>query len=289
MASAKEFKKKIKSTANTRKITRTMEMVATARSKRALDRAKATAPYFQTLSGIIRSMVQSGTVTHPFLTRAGDVKRTILLVVTANRGLCGGYNTNVLHLTERWLAAEKAAGREVDVYLVGKKGIGRFRFLKIAAIKSYTHIDDKVNFQDARAIAEEFMRRYLAGEVERVVVISTRYLSSSVQKAQETELLPITPERLEKHAEGETAEYIFEPDRETILKTLVPHAVTGLLYRLFLEATVSEQIARRIAMKLATDNAEEMIKLYTRMYNRQRQAGITQQITEVVTGAQALE
>jgi F-type H+-transporting ATPase subunit gamma len=289
MAKGRELKGRIKSVENTRKITRTMEMVATARSKRALDRAKGTAPYFQTLSEIIRSMAQAGTIAHPFLKRAENVKRTLLLVITANRGLCGGYNTNVLHMTERWLAAEKAAGREVEIYLVGKKGINRFRFLKITAIKTYTHIDDKVTFQDAAAFAEEFMRRYLAGEAERVVVISTRYLTASTQKAQETELLPVEPEKLEKQAGAETADYIFEPDRETILKTLVPHAVTGLLYRLFLEATVSEQIARRIAMKLATDNAEEMIKLYTRMYNRQRQAGITQQITEVVTGAQALE
>lgn len=295
MPSSKEFKKKIRTTANTRKITSTMEMVATARSKRAQNRVQATTPYSNKLSEILSSLAAAGTVSHPLLTPAEKVERSILLVVTGNRGLCGGYNTNVLSQAEKWMAREQQAGRETDLYMIGRKGITRCRFLKIQPTESYTHIEDRPSFVEAQEIAEIFMRRFLSGEVGRVVILSTRYFSSSQQRAVETQLLPIIPAEIEgeeakdESTDGSGADFIFEPDRSTILEALLPQSVSQALYRIFLEAAVSEQIARRVAMKLATDNAEEMIKTYTRLYNRQRQAGITQQITEIVTGAQALE
>lgn len=290
MASAKEVQKKIRTTANTKKITSTMEMVATARSKRAQNRVQAATPYSTKLNEILSSLAGAGSIAHPLLEDPGEVKKTLLLVVTANRGLCGGYNSNVLSMAEKLLAAEREAGREVEVYMIGKKGIGRFRFLGESVAQAYTDIEDQPTFADAQGLADIFMRRYLAGEAQRVLVISTRYLTSSLQRAAQTQLLPIPPAELEDGSDGGGGEdFIFEPDRETILANLLPLSITQVVYQALLDAAVSEQLARRIAMKLATDSADDMIKMYTQMYNRQRQAGITQQITEIVGGAQALE
>jgi F-type H+-transporting ATPase subunit gamma len=288
MSSAKELKKKIKTTTNTKKITRTMEMVATARSKAAQNRVQASAPYSSKLAEILRGLAAAGTVAHRFLEPAAKVERSVLVVVTGNRGLCGGYNSNVLGMAERWLSSESKAGRQVDLHVIGKKGISRCKFLKVAVAKAYTHIENRPSFQDADELAQSYMAQYLSGEVQRVVVVSTRYLSASAQKPVESQLLPIPVAAAEGGAPKAT-EFIFEPDRQTILDALLPLSVSQAFFSLLLQAAVSEQIARRVAMKLATDNAEEMIRSYTRAYNRQRQAGITQQITEVVTGAQALE
>ncbi len=295
MASAKDIKKKIRSVSNTKKITRTMEMVATVKSKQGQDRIKATTPYSQKLAEILESLAVSGSISHPFLIEPGAVKKSLVLIVTANRGLCGGYNGNVLALAEEWLDEERRAGRVAEVHVIGKKGIARFRFRKVEVAKGYTDFGDRPAFKDAQALADELMRRFLAGDVERVVVFATRYLSSSLQKPAEMQLLPIAPPaasgaaRQKATGRSGSTDFIFEPDRDAILKVLLPLSVRNALYRILVDASASEHIARRIAMKLATDNAEEMIKFYTRRYNRQRQAGITQQIMEIVAGAEALK
>ena len=294
MASAKDLKKKIRSIGNTRKITRTMEMVATVRSKQAQDRIKATTPYSTKLAEILQSLSKAGSIDHPFLKTPPELKKSFAIVVTANRGLCGGYNTNVLSLAEKWLEKETQAGRGHELHVIGKKGIARFRFRKVEVAKAYTHFEDKPSFKDAEELAEELMQKFLSGEVQRVVVFATRYYSSAVQRPVEIQLLPIVPP--ESSAAGGKAgvpektggiEFIFEPDRDQILKALIPLSVKNALYRILVEAAASEQIARRMAMKLATDNAEELIRIFTRRYNRQRQAGITQQIMEIVAGADA--
>jgi F-type H+-transporting ATPase subunit gamma len=296
MPSAKDIKKKIRSTSNTKKITRTMEMVATVKSKLATDRIKATTPYATKLAEILGSLAGAGTIEHPLIERldAPEPKKILVVVVTANRGLAGGYNAKVLETGERWLREQRSAGREVDIYMIGKKGISRCRFLKIPLAKAITQFKDLPAFREAEEFAEELMARFLAGEVDRVVVVATRYVSTSVQKPEVFQLLPIPALRAdtEDAAGGKarrTVEFIFEPGPEEILKTLLPLSVKTAVYRTLVEAAASEQVARRVAMKLATDNAEEMIKLYTRNYNRQRQAGITRQITEIVSGADALE
>jgi F-type H+-transporting ATPase subunit gamma len=296
MPSAKDIKKKIRSTSNTKKITRTMEMVATVKSKLATDRIKATTPYATKLAEILGSLAGAGSIDHPLIERldAPEPKKILVVVVTANRGLAGGYNAKVLETGERWLREQRSAGREVDIYMIGKKGISRCRFLKIPLAKAITQFKDLPAFREAAEFAEELMARFLAGEVDRVVVVATRYVSTSVQKPEVFQLLPIPALRAdtEDAAGGKarrTVEFIFEPGPEEILKTLLPLSVKTAVYRTLVEAAASEQVARRVAMKLATDNAEEMIKLYTRNYNRQRQAGITRQITEIVSGADALE
>lgn len=291
MPSAKDLKKKIRTVSNTRKITRTMEMVATVKAKQTQDRIKATAPYSEKLAEILDSIAASGSIAHPFLTAPERVSRNLVLIVSANRGLCGAYNTHLLNKAEKWIVNERSAGRETEVHMIGKKGIARFRFRQETVAESYTHIGDRPSFKDAEELADTFMQRFLDREVQRVVVFSTRYFSAAVQRPVEMGLLPIVPPEASKDPAAGTpgvAEFVFEPDRERILESLLPLSVKNALYRLLIEAAACEQIARRIAMKLATDNAEEMIHLYTRNYNRQRQAGITKQIMEIVGGAEAL-
>ncbi len=297
MANARDLRKKIRSISNTAKITRTMEMVATAKSKRAQSRIVAMLPYSDKLGEILRNLRDSGTVEHPLLEDREPVRRSLLLIVSASRGFCGGYNTNLLSLSEKWLVQEEAEGREVDIFASGRKGIARLRFLKRPTVAQYTHFDDRPSFKETEELSSEFLRLFLERKVDRVVVASTRYLSASTQTPSITQLLPIEASADSgKKADGGSglsgeavSDFIFEPEREVILETLLPLSVKQVVFRLFLEAATSEQLARRIAMKLASDNAEEMIGLYTRQYNRERQAGITQQIMEVVTGAEALE
>jgi F-type H+-transporting ATPase subunit gamma len=296
MASAKDLKKKIRSISNTKKITRTMELVATAKSKRAQDRVKASTPYSGTLAEILESLARAGTVKHPLLEVPEKPGPAVIFVISANRGLCGGYNTNLVAMAERTIRQEEKAGHQVEVYMAGRKGISKFRFLRIPVAKTFVNLDDRASFADAEKVAADLMNRFLAGEVEKIVVISTRYYSAGVQKPAVTQLLPIVPPKAEggpgkapPGRERAAVDYLYEPDPESILGALLPLSVKTAFYRLILEAVTSEQIARRLAMKVATDNAEEMIRQYTRFYNRTRQAGITQQINEIVSGANALE
>ncbi len=289
MASARDLKKQIRSVSNTTKITRTMEMVATAKSKRAQGRVESALPYTDKLRSILASLKDAGTIAHALLEER-EVKRSALLILTANRGLCGGYNANVLSAAEKWHREEISAGREADIYVVGRKGVARLRYLRIESHRQYTHFGDEPSFAEVDEVASEFLARFLSGELDRVVAASTRYISAANQRVELAQILPIPGETEDAGDEtaGGEVDYLFEPDRETILKTLLPLSVKQSVYRLFLEAAVSEHIARRVAMKNASDNAEEMLGFYRRKYNRERQAGITQQIMEIVGGAEAL-
>ena len=293
MAGLKDIKKKITSISNTRKITRTMEMVAAAKSKQTIDRVEASTPYSSKLTELLNSLTGGQNVDHFLVREKEKVQKSALLVVTANRGLCGGYNTNVANLAEKWVRAEEVEGREAHVMMVGKKGISRFRFRKVEVAEKRTDIEDKPSFSQAAEIADGFIESFRNGEVDRVMVAVTRYHSAVVQQADLFQLLPIIPPETDE-ADGEEAsqqntDFIFEPDPERILEDLLPFSVKHTMYRLLLEAAAGEQIARRVAMKLATDNAGELTRFYTGKYNRERQASITQQIMEIVGGAEALD
>ena len=293
MAGLKDIKKKITSISNTRKITRTMEMVAAAKSKQTIDRVEASTPYSSKLTELLNSLTGGQNVDHFLVREKEKVQKSALLVVTANRGLCGGYNTNVANLAEKWVRAEEAEGREAHVMMVGKKGISRFRFRKVEVAEKRTDIEDKPSFSQAAEIAGGFIESFRKGEVDRVMVAVTRYHSAVVQTADLFQLLPIVPPEAEDEDGGEASQqntdFIFEPDPARILEDLLPFSVKHTMYRLLLEAAAGEQIARRVAMKLATDNAGELTRFYTGKYNRERQASITQQIMEIVGGAEALD
>ena len=293
MAGLKDIKKKITSISNTRKITRTMEMVAAAKSKQTIDRVEASTPYSSKLTELLNSLTGGQNVDHFLVREKEKVQKSALLVVTANRGLCGGYNTNVANLAEKWVRAEEAEGREAHVMMVGKKGISRFRFRKVEVAEKRTDIEDKPSFSQAAEIADGFIESFRKGEVDRVMVAVTRYHSAVVQQADLFQLLPIIPPEAEgddgEEAPQQNTDFIFEPDPVRILEDLLPFSVKHTMYRLLLEAAAGEQIARRVAMKLATDNAGELTRFYTGKYNRERQASITQQIMEIVGGAEALD
>ena len=293
MAGLKDIKKKITSISNTRKITRTMEMVAAAKSKQTIDRVEASTPYSSKLTELLNSLTGGQNVDHFLVREKEKIQKSALLVVTANRGLCGGYNTNVANLAEKWVRAEQAEGREAHVLMVGKKGISRFRFRKVEVAEKRTDIEDKPSFSQAAEIADGFIESFRKGEVDRVMVAVTRYHSAVVQQADLFQLLPIVPPETGGDDDGEATQqntdFIFEPDPARILEDLLPFSVKHTLYRLLLEAAAGEQVARRVAMKLATDNAGELTRFYTGKYNRERQASITQQIMEIVGGAEALD
>ena len=293
MAGLKDIKKKITSISNTRKITRTMEMVAAAKSKQTIDRVEASTPYSSKLTELLNSLTGGQNVDHFLVREKEKVQKSALLVVTANRGLCGGYNTNVANLAEKWVRAEQAEGREAHVMMVGKKGISRFRFRKVEVAEKRTDIEDKPSFSQAAEIAGGFIESFRKGEVDRVMVAVTRYHSAVVQQADLFQLLPIIPPEAEgddgEEAPQQNTDFIFEPDPVRILEDLLPFSVKHTMYRLLLEAAAGEQVARRVAMKLATDNAGELTRFYTGKYNRERQASITQQIMEIVGGAEALD
>ncbi len=300
MAGSKELKKRIKSVQNTRKITRTMELVSAAKSKRMVDRVNAAKPYGEKVNEILISLAAlADEISSPLVKPLVDPKKIALLVVTANRGLCGGYNSTILKIARRRLEEHKNAGRTVELHVVGKKGLAYFKFLKVQVDAKYDNIDDTFQYEQAEEIADKFMSDFSRGQIDKVEILSTIYHGASRQKPGVQALLPLKP-GLVPDEEGEWKKpagekhttlggtFIYEPGPQDILQGLLPLAVKTMVYRALLDAVASEQIYRRIAMKSATDAAADMIKNLTRTYNRVRQASITQEIAEIVAGADAI-
>lgn len=287
MATPREIKKRINSVKNTRKITRTMEMVATSKAKKMSNKANASKPYAEKISELASSLGSlAANVNSPLLRKPEVIKKVGLLVITANRGLCGGYNGNVIRLARARMQELRSQGIEVDLYVVGKKGISFFKYAKENVVQSFTNLDDKSGYDVAEGYANIFKSLFISGKIDKVEAITTVYHSSANQKAEIVSILPIEPP---KGANKNSGMVIYEPSPEKILESLLPEVINMSFYKLSLEAVTSEQIARRVAMKSATDAASEMIKLLTRGYNRVRQAKITQEISEIVAGADSLK
>lgn len=288
MAGQKEIRSKIKSVRSTRKITRTMEMVAASKMKRAMDRVTRAQEYLTRMQGILNSL-QGTKVEHPLLEARETVKRSMILLITANRGLCGGYNTNLIRLAKRMYDEKRAAGIDTQLYLCGRKGVAYFKFRDIPAFKIKTDLTDRPTFEDAQALAEELMHYYESGEVDEINVVYSHYISAGKQPATAMQLLPLKPEAGDGETGGAGDDFIFEPDPETLLKTLIPLSIKNTMFRALIEAVACEQFARRAAMKSATDNAQEMERMLVLNYNKARQAQITKEILEIVGGAEALK
>ncbi|MBV6494008.1 MAG: ATP synthase gamma chain [Turneriella sp.] len=288
MATAKEIRNRIGSVQNTKKITRTMELVSTAKAKKAVDKVVASRPYADKIKELIGSLAAQGDVAdHPLLRRHAHVRKALVVVVTANRGLCGGYNTNILRTAVHRIEELKRQNVAVTVHLIGKKAITFFNFQKLPYAASFTNIDDKMAFEDAQVFAEKYMESFALEEVDAIEIIYTKYFSAATQKPTVETLLPVA---LPSVTDGVSVKpFIFEPNPEGILASLLPKAITMAVYQSLLDAVAGEQIARRIAMKSATDAASDMIKSLTLQYNRVRQAKITQEIAEIVGGAAAIQ
>lgn len=295
MANARALDKRRKSIRNIRKITRTMELIATARFKKAMDRAAAATDYTKRITQIVSDLASAGLeVSHPLLEPRQETKRAMMLVLTANRGLCGGYNGNVLRLSvarRNELAALAADG--VGVEVSGKRGISGMKFRKIDVSNSYTQFDDQPKYEETEAIANHYLEKYVAGEIDRLDVVYTRFISVAKQEAIVETLLPLG--KLEGAATatpkqgGAESLYEFVPSAKSILEEVVPTSFKVKLFKCFLDAAVSEQIARMVAMKNATKSASDMIKDLSRTYNRARQSQITGEIMEVIGGVEALK
>jgi len=287
MANRRVLVKRRKSVRNIRKITRTMQLIATARFQAAFNRAVATRPYTEKLAELVADLSRAaGEVDHPLLKTHDEVPRSALVVLTSDRGLAGGYNANVLRAAVNHLEEQSARGVTTDIHMVGKKGIAYFRFLRRAMDEQTSGIGDKPRFAQVEAIANGLMDRFVRGEIASAHVAYMRFLSAGQQRPAVVQLLPLAPET--GGAKATPVEYEFSPEPRQLLDELLPATVRARLFQAFNDAAVSEQVARMVAMKAATDAAGDMIKALTREYNRARQTQITMELLDIVGGANAL-
>ncbi|MFM7039195.1 MAG: ATP synthase F1 subunit gamma [Planctomycetaceae bacterium] len=289
MANRRLLVKRLKAVRNIRKITRTMELIATSRFKKAMDRATEAAEYTRKISEIVGDLGQASLkFSHPLLQKHAEEKKGILLVLTANRGLCGGYNASVLRQTLAYVRQQREKGVETSLEVSGKRGIKFLNFQKVAMDQTYTHFEDKTTFLEVDVLASRYVDLYIAGKIDRLDVAYTRFESSSRQFAVVEPILPLSSLSSGGPARASGVDYDFLPSAQEILEEIVPAAFRAKLFKCFLDAIVSEQIARMVAMKGATENADEMAGNLKRQYNRARQAGITSELAEIIGGAAAL-
>ena len=302
MANIRQLDKRRKSVRNIRKITRTMELIATARFKKAMDRAAAATDYTTRITQIVQDLANSGaSVSHPLLVAHDTVKAVDILVLTANRGLCGGYNGSLVRVAAQRRSEIQDQADAGQTSVSGKRGISAFRYAGIPIEKTYTQFDDQPSFDAVAKIADELIYRFVSGQVDRVDVAYTQFISSSKQVPVVETLLPFAGLDVSSSA-GTTStgtastgqesnvrdDYEFLPNASAILEEVVPASFRARLFKCFLDAAVSEQIARMVAMKSATENAGDIIKGLSRTYNRARQSKITQEIMEIIGGVEAL-
>jgi F-type H+-transporting ATPase subunit gamma len=295
MATLRDIKKRIGSVHSTRQITRTMEMVATAKLKKAQTRIENARPYALAIAEVLGNVVRYvGDVKHPLLEVREERARVCLISIVSDRGFAGAFNSNIIRMTERTLAELSDAGVESELILSGKKALGYFRSRGVEPAMSFSGRSDAPAFADARAIAQHVMKEYEAGTIDAVYVLFNRFKNIAEQVPESHQLLPIEREALDQAeadvaARGMNLEYLFEPSSTEVLASMLPTYVEALIYRSMQESAAAEQGARRTAMKSATDNASDMITTLTRSYNRARQDAISTEIAEIVGGAAAQE
>ena len=290
MAKARALDRRRKSIRSIRKITRTMELISTARFKRAMDRATAATAYTRRITVLVSHLAHRGVeVTHPLLQQRPEPQRAVLLVLAANRGLCAGYNGNVVRLANTHRRQLCDAVPEVRLEVAGKRGISAFRFRKIQPDESFTHFEDKPSFAEVDVLATRYLLDFLAGALDRLDVVYTKFENASHQHAVVETLLPLGGlEGADEESSAAEPQYEFLPSAESILDEVVPTSFKVRLFKCFLDAAVSEQIARMVAMKAATENADSMISQLSMAYNRARQGQITGELLEIIGGAEAL-
>lgn len=315
MAKARAIVKRRKAVRNIRKITQTMQLIATARFQKCLQRATATKPYTAKLTDMVQALAGTEAVRNMLAAPAGEgadaasgpndaardavrllqpnpgVTSSILLAVTSNRGLCGGYNASVLRLATEQQRSAIAAGVTPRIEMIGKKGVNYFRFLGKEVSFKMTDVEDKIEYSRVAGLADRYMQAYRRGEIARVEVVYMRFVSVGVQRPTAVQLLPIEPPAAESNAgsNARRVEFEFSPAPEVLLARLIPETVRIRLMQYINDAIVSEQVSRMVAMKAATDAAGDTIKYLTRHYNRARQTQITMELLDIVGGAEAVK
>jgi len=282
---------RIRSVQATKKITRAMELIAASRIVKAQQRVVAAVPYSERITEVVKDLAASGAGSEsPFLKTREQIKTTCYVAITADRGLCGGYNSGVLRATEGEVKADVLAGKDYLVVPVGRKAEGYFRFRGYKFGTGFAGFSDAPGYADAKAIGEYVVDLYVKGIVDRVELVYTRFVSAGTQEVVRRPLVPLEQDVV-AGGDGKSAansDYEFEPDPSVILESLLPRYVEARVYAALLNAAASEHAARQRAMKSATDNAEELIKTLSRIMNRARQDSITTEIMEIVGGAEAL-
>ncbi|KQP64584.1 MULTISPECIES: F0F1 ATP synthase subunit gamma [unclassified Nocardioides] len=295
--SLREYRARIKSTESMKKITRAMELIAASRIIKAQQRAQAAAPYARELTRAVSAVATFSNVDHPLTREEENPQRAAVLIVTSDRGLAGAYSASVLKEAERLSERLREEGKEIDFYLCGRKGEAFYKFRQRPVVRSWTGFSDQPSYDVAAEVGEALIESFLKeqgeeGDVDEVHVVYTRFVSMLTQEPTATRLLPL---EVVEAADDDTPSdadllplYEFEPSPEAVLDGLLPQYVQSRIFFCLLQAAASELAARQKAMKSATDNADELIKKYTRIANQARQAGITQEISEIVGGVNAL-
>ncbi|HOB75236.1 MAG TPA: ATP synthase F1 subunit gamma [Phycisphaerae bacterium] len=291
MAKARAIIKRRKAVQNIRKITRTMQLIATARFQAAYNRATATKPYTERITELVEQLSRgAGDIEHPLLRVNTESRRSVLIVITSNRGLCGGYNAAILRSALDHLRDREHAGETVDLHVLGRKGTGFFRFLNRPMAVARSGFEDKPLFDDVNDIAQQMMEAYERRQINSVHVTFMRFISTAVQRVTTLQLLPIErPAAGDGAARAGEVQYEFTPPAPELLAELLPETVRVRLFQCFTDAAVSEQVARMVAMKAATDAAGDMVRSLTQQYNRARQSQITLELLDIVSGAEAIK
>lgn len=286
MAGDADVKRRIKSVENTRQITRTMELVATSKLKKASDRVQAARPYADALQEIVGGLYSPAlSEKYPILRRPKEVSRAAVVLLTANRGLCGGFNSNLIKQARNLMEDLRAQGIETELHIAGKKGVAYFRFRGEEITTEKADVGDSPTVDDAEAIIAPVRERFENGQVDAVYLVSSKFQSAMSTPPQTRDLLPISGDENASSADV----YILSPSGDMILEQILPVYIRNAVYTALVENAAAEQGARRSAMKSATDNAGDVLEHLTRTYNRARQAQITQEIAEIVGGSAALE
>jgi F-type H+-transporting ATPase subunit gamma len=284
----RQLRRRIKSVQSTQKITRAMEMIAASRIMKAQRRVLQARPYAEQIHEVIKGLAVANEVReHPLLAQHPGTGRVAVLVNTSDRGLAGAYNANVLKVAEATIREEERAGKDVELYVVGRKGTGYFTYRGRRSARTWEGLTDEPTMEGASGVAQVMMDRYSSGELERVWLVYTDFKSALTQAPVRMELLPVKPEEF---AGGEeiAPEFLFEPDPEQLLDRLIPRYVEAKVFHGLLEASASEHAARQRAMKAATDNADDVKHSLSRVMNQARQDQITTELSEIVSGAEAL-
>ena len=287
MASGREIKTKIKSVQNTRKVTRALEMVSASKIRKAQDRMKASRPYARAMKQVIGHLAQANSeYQHPFLVERAEIKRVGYIIVSSDRGLAGGLNNNLFRKVLGEVRQWQDKGAEVDVVTIGQKSSSFFRRIKVNMLASVTHLGDRPQLEQLVGVVKVMLDAYESGKVDRVYLVYNRFVNTMTQKASFDQLLPLPA--AEKQVAHHDWDYLYEPDAATVLEHVMTRYIESLVYQAVLENVASEHAARMVAMKSASDNATKLIGDLQLVYNKARQAAITQEISEIVGGAAAV-
>jgi F-type H+-transporting ATPase subunit gamma len=288
-AKLRDVRRRIKSVQSTMKITRAMELIATSRILKAQQRVEAARPYAERLTAAIGDVAAVSRISgHPLLQERAERRRAAVFVVTSDRGLAGAYSSNVLRRAEELFSLLRQEGKEVQLFVAGRKGLSYYRFRDRPIEASWTGFSETPTYEAAKTIADELIRRFVDGDVDEIHGVFTDFVSALRQRPVARRFVPMVVEETDRPPGGPVAQYEFEPGPEELLTALLPRYVETRVYGALLESAASEHAARRRAMAAATDNAEELIKVLTRVANQARQSEITTEISEIVGGAEAL-